>query len=155
MKKPTKSEKLFLEDIFASAEALKAEQKGSSLGQIISLIRSQLGMSQRTLAKRANIPQATISRIESGQQDPNITTLRKISRALNCELVLSVTPNISLERQRQKQAQKKAHEKIQYLRGTMSLEDQEPDKRFFDALLKEETKNLLDSYSPELWEELP
>ncbi|MGA8163489.1 MAG: hypothetical protein WB791_00500 [Waddliaceae bacterium] len=57
MTKPKKSEKLLLEKIANSAQALQQQQRGLGIGQLISLIRGQLRMSQRALAKRAKVPQ--------------------------------------------------------------------------------------------------
>ena len=153
MKKPRKSEKLLLEEIFESSKALKKAQRGISIGEIISLIRSQLRMSQRVLAKKANVPQSTISRIESNSFEPNVITLRKITDALECDLLITISPCEEIGLMRIKQASIKASKKIQYLQGTMSLEDQEPDQKILNELIEDETKSLLDSSSSELWEE--
>lgn len=45
--------------------------------------------SQRDLSERAGIPQAHISRIESGAIDPKVSTLQDLARALDLELVLA------------------------------------------------------------------
>ena len=79
MKKPKKSEKLLLNEISTAAKNLGAIQRNLSPGQLIALYRKQLGMSQRDLAKRANIPQASISGIESGGLQPNTKTWEKIA----------------------------------------------------------------------------
>ena len=63
MAKPKKSEKLFLERIFLAGKVLQKKLQGLSVGQLIPLIRSQLGMSQRTLAARAAIQQSSVVRI--------------------------------------------------------------------------------------------
>jgi DNA-binding XRE family transcriptional regulator len=44
--------------------------------------RKSAGLTQQQLAKRAGIPQETLSRIESGKHSPTLKTLKKIDRAL-------------------------------------------------------------------------
>lgn len=153
MKKPKNSEKLLLMEIFKSAKKAYGIQHSISIGQLISLIRLQLKMSQRILAKRAKIPQSTISRIESKQFDPNIFTLRKIFEALSCKLVITAFSYVDLETILRKQAHKKAEKEIRYLEGTMALEKQQPNQKLLNELLKEKEKKLLDSDGRKLWEE--
>lgn len=50
--------------------------------------------SQRDLSERAGIPQAHISRIESGVTDPKVSTLQDLARALDLEVIL--TPRTAL-----------------------------------------------------------
>ena len=45
-------------------------------------IREQHGVSQRVLAKAAGITQAALFRLESGETDPRLSTLRAIAEAL-------------------------------------------------------------------------
>ena len=45
--------------------------------------RERHGLSQRDLAKRANIMQCTISRYENGQQNITFETALKLAKALN------------------------------------------------------------------------
>jgi transcriptional regulator with XRE-family HTH domain len=45
--------------------------------------------SQRDLSEHAGIPQAHISRIESGAVDPKVSTLQDLARALDLELMLA------------------------------------------------------------------
>lgn len=153
MKKPKKTEKLLLEDISIAAKVLLTQQRGLEIGQMIALIRNQLRMSQRALAKRAGVPQATISKIESIRLQPNIATLHKILNALECDLLVTAVPRMDFETIRRNQALAKAEKKIRYVRGTMSLEKQEPDQKLLKELLEDELKNLLESSSSKLWDE--
>jgi len=153
MAKPKKSEKLFLEGIFLTGKALQKKLRGLSAGQLIPLIRKQLQMSQRTLAKRAAMQQSSIARIESGRLDPNISTLKKIADAMGCDLIITIVPRSDLETMRENQAKTKAEQKIRYLHGTMSLEKQAPNQKLLKELLDEEVKNLLDSSGSALWDE--
>jgi len=152
MAKLKKSEKLFLEGIFLVGKALQKKLQGLSVGQLIPLIRSQLGMSQRTLAARAAIQQSSVVRIESGHFDPNISTLKKIVDAMECDLVVTIIPRTDLKTTREDQAKLKAEQKIRYLHGTMSLEKQAPNQNLLKELYDEEIKHLLDSSSSSLWD---
>ncbi|MEX0961351.1 MAG: helix-turn-helix domain-containing protein [Simkaniaceae bacterium] len=153
MKKPKQSEKSLLEGVASSGCDLRQKQRGLEIGQLIALIRSQLSMSQRALAKRAKVPQSTISNIESGRLQPNVSTLKKILNSMECDLLISVLPREEIEIIRRNQAEAKAKRSIQYLEGTMSLEAQKPDNGFLHELIKEKMKTLLDSSGPELWED--
>lgn len=153
MKKPKKSEKLLLDNIVKSAHDLQQQQRGLEIGQLIALIRGQLGMSQRALAKRAKIPQSTVSKVESGALKPNVATLQKILNSIDCDLLITPVQRNNPDETRKKQALKKARKKVQYLRGTMSLEKQEPNQELLKELIDEEVKNLLDSMTSKLWDE--
>jgi len=153
MKKAKKSEKILVKQIESSALSLAKNQRGLSIGQLIALIRGQLLMSQRALAKRAGVPQATISKIESGRQKPTIPTLNRILDALECDLLVTAVPRFGVEETRHRQAVKKAEKRIEYLEGTMSLEKQTPDQSLLKELVEEETKKLLDSSGKGLWGE--
>lgn len=152
MRKPKRSEKMFLEEIFSTSRDLMEHQRGLEIGQLITLLRNQLKMSQRALAKRANVPQSTISRIESHHLEPNVLTLKHILDAMSCDLIITAMPRNDLETIKKKQAQIKAEQKIRYLQGTMSLEKQEPSQKFMQELINDEVKNLLDSSGSSLWE---
>lgn len=49
--------------------------------------RHRAGFSQRELARRAEVPQSTVGRIESGAVEPRISTLGALLRACGEELV--------------------------------------------------------------------
>lgn len=54
------------------------------IGEIIAEAREKAGLSQRALSKIANVSNAEISKIESGERDvPNPKILRKISKYIN------------------------------------------------------------------------
>lgn len=54
-----------------------------SLGQKIKEKRMELDMSQKTLADLTDLSPGFLSQVERGQTEPSITSLRKISKALN------------------------------------------------------------------------
>jgi transcriptional regulator with XRE-family HTH domain len=56
-----------------------------SPGQVIREHRQELGLSQRSLARRAGMTQAAISRIERGTGAPNWQTVRALMLAMGYE----------------------------------------------------------------------
>jgi transcriptional regulator with XRE-family HTH domain len=110
-------------------------------------------MSQQCLARRAGVPQSTVSRLESGRIEPNLQTVSKILQAMACDFVIAPLLQESVELLRRKQARKLAEKHVGYLRGTMSLEKQKPDAKFIETLLKQEEEKLLRGPNAQLWME--
>lgn len=52
------------------------------VGQTIRRLREARHLSQVALAKRANVGRVTLVRIEQGTQDPTVTTLERLAKAL-------------------------------------------------------------------------
>lgn len=59
-------------------------------GNLIKLARSDAGLSQRELAKRAATSQAAVSAYESGRRSPTLETLARIVRAAGQDLRIHV-----------------------------------------------------------------
>ena len=56
----------------------------TELGKVIAVAREKVGISQRELARRANMDCAEISRIEAGKRlKPNVLYLKGIAETLN------------------------------------------------------------------------
>jgi transcriptional regulator with XRE-family HTH domain len=53
-----------------------------SRGELIRLLRRRKGWTQRELAQRAGVTQTTIVRLERGDTEPVISTIRKVAEAL-------------------------------------------------------------------------
>jgi len=51
--------------------------------------RKRLKMTQAQLAKKANLPRTTITKIESGTYNPTISTLAAVASALNKKLEIN------------------------------------------------------------------
>jgi transcriptional regulator with XRE-family HTH domain len=153
MKPPSPSERLLIEEVMLAARKMRIVVRGLAIGALIKSIRIQLGMFQGELAKRAGIPQSTVSRIEQGQRDTSLSTLHKILGALSCDLVIAPLLQDSIDAIRRKQARKIAEKQVRYLKGTMNLEDQQPDSRFIEELLKQEEERLLKDPNVNLWKE--
>jgi transcriptional regulator with XRE-family HTH domain len=153
MKPYSSSEKVLIEEIMQAAQKTRVAVRGLTIGTLIKSIRVQLGMSQKALAKRAGVPQSTISRIEQEERDPNLATLNKILGAISCDLVIVPLLQDSIDSIRRKQARKMAEKHVRYLKGTMNLEDQQPDSRFIAELIKQEEERLMQGPTSKLWNE--
>lgn len=153
MRRSSLSEKLFIEEVFRAAKMAKEASKNLHFGYLIKIVRIQLGMSQKNLSLRASVPQSTISRIEKGEKDANVSTLHKILQALFCDLIIVPMLSGSIDSIRRKQARKQAESRIRYLQGTMSLEEQQIDSKMFESLIQEEEERLLYESNAKLWEE--
>jgi ribosome-binding protein aMBF1 (putative translation factor) len=54
--------------------------------------RTDRGLSQRALAAQVGMKQPQVARLESGEHNPTIDTLIRLSALLDVEIVFSVTP---------------------------------------------------------------
>ena len=64
------------------------KERPAHLFDSIRLAREAQGLSQRALGDRAGVPQASISKVESGAVDPQVSTLTALARAMGLELML-------------------------------------------------------------------
>jgi len=51
-------------------------------------LRADLDMTQTEFGRLIGVPQSTVARLESGQQNPSVGTLKRIARATGAELVI-------------------------------------------------------------------
>lgn len=79
---------LWIMNSMADDAGTKAPDRGSSLdiGERLRKLRLQRRMSQRGLAKRSGISNATISQIESGKANPSVAVLKSILVTLKMDL---------------------------------------------------------------------
>ena len=56
-------------------------------------IRLSKKMTLQQVADKMGTSRMNISKIESGRQSPNVSTLEKIARALDCTVEVIITPN--------------------------------------------------------------
>jgi len=145
------SEKILIEEITEATKALRKTIRNVPIGSLIKTIRKQVGMSQNALAQRAGVPQSTVSRIEKGTRDVSVSTLQKVLEALSCDLLLVPVLKEPIASIRKKQAHKVARKQISYLKGTMNLEQQQPDTLFMHELLNQEEERLLHGSNIHLW----
>ena len=153
MKRRSVAEVLLIEEITKASQKVKVAARGLGIGVLIKSIRLQLGMSQKALAQLAKIPQSSVSRIEQGQKDMSLSTVCKILEAVSCDLIMAPLLKDSIDTVRRKRARKIAEKQVRYLKGTMNLENQQPDSPFIEELLKQEEERLLKGPSSKLWED--
>jgi HTH-type transcriptional regulator/antitoxin HipB len=67
-------------------------KRAYELGQAVRARRLELGMSQTELAKRADMTQSAVSRLEASGTVPTIGVLERLAAALSAELVVTLTP---------------------------------------------------------------
>ncbi len=65
---------------------------------MLSMARRRAGLSQRELARRAGVPQATISRIENAVVSPTFDTLEPLIRACGMELQIGEREGAGVDR---------------------------------------------------------
>jgi transcriptional regulator with XRE-family HTH domain len=65
---------------------MKKEELQISIGNRIKLLRESKGVSQQDLAAMCNFEKGNMSRLEAGRTNPTITTLYKISQALDVKI---------------------------------------------------------------------
>ena len=70
-------------------DALEAEY---SIKQAIIDARSAANMSQQELAQRTGIAQSDISKLENGNANPSIKTLRRLAEGLGMKLMITFEP---------------------------------------------------------------
>ncbi len=56
----------------------------NSIGKKITQLRTEMGYTQKQLAKLASITEASLSRYENGLREPKINTLVKLAKVLGC-----------------------------------------------------------------------
>ncbi len=119
---------------------------------LIALLRARLAMTQEQLARRCGLPQSHIAKIEKGKVDLQLGTLRRIFKALFCELVLSPKPQRDLDGIILEQARKAARARVSRVAGTMVMEKQRPEEDALEEMVGAEAERLVEKRSPEIWE---
>ena len=65
------------------------------LGEQVRKLREERGLSQQELARLVGTSQPAIARLEAGSVDPRLETLRRLSDALDADVVLRLQPRDS------------------------------------------------------------
>lgn len=115
----------------------------------IRAVREALGMSGRQLARRLQVSQPRVFKLEQGEPSGALTlkTMRQTAEALDCVFVYALVPRSSLEETVRAQARAVAAERLQRVSHTMLLEAQ--------GLSVEEQQASLDAAIEELARETP
>ena len=74
-------------------QRIEAEEKAYAFytGQIIEDARKKAKITQAELARRIGSDRSYISRVESGQTEPKVSTFYRIMNALGCRIEFSMT----------------------------------------------------------------
>ncbi len=73
-------------------EAYDALEPEFTIMQAMIDARRESGLSQQELARRTGITQADISKIENGNANPSIKTLKRLANGLGRKLIIQFTP---------------------------------------------------------------
>jgi predicted DNA-binding mobile mystery protein A len=141
-----------LKQLTDTARRTPTELEAAGPAMMIKAIRQRLGMTQAQLARRAKIPQSHVATIEIGKTDVQLGTLRKVAKALECEVILLFKPQKSFEQLINERAKKVATRRVSRVMGTMALENQDPGAKSRNELIVAETNRLI-QHPRELWEE--
>jgi predicted DNA-binding mobile mystery protein A len=116
-------------------------------------IRDALGMSSAALARRLDITDSAVRKLENAESNDAITlaTLRRIAASLDCELQYALVPKQSLDAMRTQRAMQIAREQVQSVARSMALEDQAVDPDLTEAQIKEIAQILLSKSGKGLW----
>jgi predicted DNA-binding mobile mystery protein A len=115
----------------------------------IRAVREALGMSGKQLARRLQVSQPRVFKLEQGEPSgaPTLKTMQQVAEALDCVFVYALVPRSSLEETVRAQAGLVAADRLQRVSHTMLLEAQ--------ALSSEELQNSLDAAVEELVRKTP
>lgn len=81
--------KELLKDRLVASEYKKLEPKYLFISQLIEA-RIKKGMTQKELAQKIGTKQSAVARLESGNTNPSITFLERITSALGSKLIIQV-----------------------------------------------------------------
>jgi predicted DNA-binding mobile mystery protein A len=117
-------------------------------------IRDALGMTAGQLGARMGVSQPTIQKLERSEQEGTIqvSSLRRLAEALDCELVYVFVPQQPLEQRYEAAARAVADRRLAAINHTMALENQAADGEAGDHL----RQFILDELDPrEVWAAQP
>jgi len=135
-----------------NTEPLRESSTVLSYGQWIRILRHFLRMTQEELAKRAHLPQSHLAEIESDKVDSQIGTLKKIFKAMSCDVAIEPLPQKPLTEVLRGRARAIALKRLKQAMGTMALENQAPEKETFRLLLEKRTDDILNDPRERLWD---
>ena len=122
----------------------------------IRAIRDALGMTAKQLARRLQVAQQAIARIENNELAGAVTikTMRRVAEGLDCVFVYGLVPRSSLESTLLNQADRVVTQRLARASQTMALEDQALSLKEKHKMHSQLRSDLADKYSSNLWDEL-
>ena len=118
----------------------------------IKLIRETLGMTQQQLGKRTGMSLRWIQKLESGEAQPNIKTLKIAAKALNAELNIFLIPKIDIEDYLNKKAWNVAQKILRPIETSAGLEIQFPSKKEREYQIAKLVNEILEKHRDRLWD---
>ncbi|MCB1080564.1 MAG: helix-turn-helix transcriptional regulator, partial [Chlamydiia bacterium] len=74
--------------IIDKLSTLLSVDENIGIAEVIRLLRKRFCMTQKQLAKRAGMPQSYISKIESGELEPTLKTIKKIFEVFSSDVII-------------------------------------------------------------------
>lgn len=127
--------------------------KGEPFYAQIRKLRTTLGMTQEQLARRASQNSRMIRRLESDGADPQLSTLQKTAKGLECELIVRLVPREPIVKLLRNRARRKAERIVRLSKGTAAMEEQEPQDKYVKIEIDRIVEELLDKRRRSLWED--
>jgi predicted DNA-binding mobile mystery protein A len=92
----------------------------------IRALRDALGMTAEQLGERMGISQPSVQRLEQSEAEGviQLSSLRKVAAALDCEVIYALVPRRSLQATYDEAAMALARRELRRIGHTMALEDQ-------------------------------
>jgi predicted DNA-binding mobile mystery protein A len=136
---------------FESLKAMSVPNKGW-----IRAIRDTLGMTGKQLAKRLNVYQQRVARIEQDETLGKVTlnTMKDVAEAMNCVFVYGVTARDSLEQIVRKQAKLVAKKRMERSNQMMRLEKQELSEEEKVKAMQNLIDEIVETMPKSLWDEI-
>lgn len=122
----------------------------ATIAESLEARRRALGMSQRVLARRCGVSQATVQRVLAGSPDAALANVEAIARALGMHLGLVGQSESAF---RTDQARAKAQWLVRSVQGTSGLEAQAVSPDVLDAMVEQTVHELLAGPARRLWED--
>jgi predicted DNA-binding mobile mystery protein A len=121
-------------------------------GGWVKAIRSALGISERSFAKRLGVVSGSLQNLERNERSGSVTleSLRRAAEALDADLVYAIVPRKALRAVISERARGLALERLKPIAQSMTLEDQSLSKKQFERQVDELARDL-EKKPTELW----
>jgi len=122
----------------------------------IRAIRDALGMTGEQLAKRLNVNQQRVARIEQDEKLGKVTlnTMQSTAESLDCMFVYGLVPRTSLEQTVRNQAKLVAEKRTARSNQMMRLELQELSQNEKEKALRDLITEITDTMPKSLWDDI-
>jgi predicted DNA-binding mobile mystery protein A len=119
----------------------------------IRTLRKALGMTIAQLAKRLDVTDSRVVKIETGELEGRVTIriMHEVAAAMNCQFVYGFIPQTDLTQQVKTRASQLATEQIMRAQHTMTLEDQSVKKESISKHHEKLVNKILSRYWKGLW----